>query len=129
MAKFTKADKALFAKGGRNKALPEDVKEARKVTRVEVERILAAISTMDDDQFRIYEKSPERNQLERTIISIFKKAIKEGDNHRLNFLLDRMVGPVPKIVDATVKEKGKSERVLDAVEQLKVLIYSKEKRK
>lgn len=129
MPKFTKNDKHLFAKGGRNKGRPEDVLEARKMNRAEVEAILQKISLMSPDDLEVYAADPSRVMLELFVISIYRKGVKEGDTHRMNFLLDRMVGPVPKVVDATIKDKGKSQRVLDAVEQLKVLIYAKEKRK
>jgi hypothetical protein len=96
---FTKEDKHLMAKGGRNKRLPPDLKAARKARRVDVEIALEQFVSMSWDELKEYDKRPEATMFEKMVISVIKGAVQGGDQSKLSFILDNWVGPITKRVE------------------------------
>ena len=75
--------------------LPEDIKKARKLTQVKLERILNKYIYMDRAEFQLMaEKETGMPVLECLVVSILSRATLEGDEKRLEFLLKRLIGPV-----------------------------------
>ena len=63
-------------------------------------------------------KAPETPALELMIAQVMSKAIVNGDQVRLNFLLDRIVGKVPDRVQQTVTFKDSVDSLLEEFDKL-----------
>lgn len=89
--------------GGRIK-LPEDVKQAKNMNRVELERTLNRLVHMTPMQLKEILNAPNTPVFEVMIAQIVTKAAQQGDHMRLNFLLDRMVGKVKEHIEHTIRK-------------------------
>lgn len=49
---------------------------------------------MTTDEIKAIQKDPSTTMIEHLIISILGKAAKDGDQKRMNMILDRVIGPV-----------------------------------
>ena len=76
--------------------VPEDVKQARKLTRMELERILNEYVYLSKGEITDRLKSTGTPALELIIGSIIVKAVTAGDQQRMNFLLDRLGVRIPE---------------------------------
>lgn len=99
MAKGKKTGGRNFKKGasGNPKGpapLPEDIKETRKLTQIEFERIANKYLFARKDEIAKASVDPNTPVIELLIGSIIHKAVVEGDERRLDFLLARLVGKV-----------------------------------
>lgn len=74
--------------------IPADVKEARKLNQIEFERIVNKFLYMTREEVSKYAQAPGTPTLELLIASILSKAVTQGDQSRLNFVLDRLIGKV-----------------------------------
>lgn len=74
--------------------MPPELKEAKKLTQTQIEIALTQFLAMDDKQLRAIIKDPKSTRLQAIIASIVDKAIKIGDQQRLDFLLNRIIGKV-----------------------------------
>lgn len=120
--------KHAFKKGqsgnpsGRPK-LPADILEGRKLNQIEVARILNRFSNYTLIQLKEILESPESTTLELAIGKIMAEGIKTGDQSRINFILDRMIGKVPDKIELSGEVKNeitvKKESVEDRIKQLK----------
>lgn len=84
----------------------EDLKLARKLTRVEFERVANKYLYMNF--FDIQKAMNPENKmnipvLDYMILSVMYHAIKEGDQKRLDFLLDRTIGQAVKRIQVTTE--------------------------
>jgi hypothetical protein len=86
-------------------ALPEDIKEARTLNKLEFERIVNKYLYLTPDEILAIVNSHQAPSIELMIASIINSATKHGDHFRLNFLLDRVIGPIVK--EAKIKEETK----------------------
>ena len=97
--------------------VPAEIKEARKMTRAEVEEILNKYLQMDLGELNRKllkmqaDVQAQRNtgipMIEAMILTLTNKALVEGDHVRLDFLLDRIIGPVEKkisVIDETPRD-------------------------
>lgn len=87
-------------------AVPADIKAMREFNASEFERVFNKFIFMNQDELTAATKRKDFNVLEMMVLSIMQKAVKEGDQKRMNFLLDRMVGPVVRKVDHTSDGKA-----------------------
>lgn len=99
MAKGKKTGGRDFKKGqsGNPKGpapLPEDIKEARKITQIEFERLANKYLSARKEDIAKASADPNTPVLELIISSIIHKAVVEGDERRLDFLLTRLIGKV-----------------------------------
>ena len=103
--------------------LPEEVKAARKYTRGEIEVLIAKYGDMSTDELLAIAKDPKSRVIEAMIASIAAWGIKKGDQARLNFILDRTIGPVPRQIDANVTADIRSTGLesLDKAHQKQIL--------
>lgn len=86
---FLKGNKARLGKG-----TPEDIKELRALTRDSWERSANKAIHMSIEDLLEVKKNPKTTALDMMIVSVLIKAIKDGDEKRLNFFLDRLIGKV-----------------------------------
>lgn len=86
--------------------LPEDLKAARKLNKTELERILNEYIHMSLTEIQRRAGHPETSALEVLVAKVLAEGIKRGDEKRLGFLLDRLVGPVKRSVSVEGGEDG-----------------------
>lgn len=77
-----------YAKGGYY--IPHDIKEARKIKTLDVERIVNQFLQWPLQTLIDYCKDVQNPVLECLIASVLVKAIQQGDPLRLSFILDRL---------------------------------------
>ena len=96
--------------------VPEDLKNARKLTKVQFEILINKYLFSPKQVLAAAAQNPDTPVLELLIGSIMHKAVVEGDERRLNFLLDRLLGKVTEKV-SHVDADGK------AMQLPQVMIY------
>lgn len=112
--KWKKGDKAASLAGQKSsRALPPDLKDARKIRSVEFESIIykymdhspLEIKEILDNNYEIVEgkKVSKLPSKELIILKLVHKAIEDGDVSRLNLLLDRSIGKVVDKIDVDAK--------------------------
>ena len=79
--------------------LPDDLKRARALLKEDFERCAHQLLQMTHQQLDELLKDKTSNLLQLMVAGIMGKAISQGDQVRLNFLLDRIIGPLPKSVE------------------------------
>lgn len=87
--------------------MPLDVKEARKLNQVELHRTLNEFLHCTREKLKERVNSPDATVFEICLGSIIKNAIDRGDQNRLNFLLDRLVGKSKESIEITSHESIK----------------------
>lgn len=79
-----------------NLPIGDDLKNARKLTRAEFERLANKYLFMPfqemSDLLQNKERNPNVPVIELAIMSIYYHAIKDGDEKRLNWVMDRVLG-------------------------------------
>ncbi len=101
--------KKLFEKGqsgnpsGKAK-VPNDIKEVRKVSQFELERAINRLIWLPLEQLRVVIKDPKTPILEIMLATIMAQCAQKGDQQRLEFLLNRMIGKVKDIIDVKHSE-------------------------
>ena len=103
MAKGKKTGGKDFAPGhgvGRPK-LPPDLKAAQQLTNARLRELLNGFLYMTPAQLTERLESPEVTMLEGFVGSILQKGVLLGDQARLNFLFDRLVGKVTDKVEVS----------------------------
>ena len=104
-----KPPKKPFKKGnpggpGRPKKDPELAK-AQKITRTQAEGLLTKFMVMNIDDLEAILKDRTRPVMEHIIGRICIMAIKTGDQSRLGFVLDRLIGKVENRVEIGIKPR------------------------
>lgn len=89
--------------GGRRK-LPDDIKEARKVTQDELERSINRAVFSTRAELAALVKDPGTRMLDVMVASIVAQASQKGDQQRLDFLLNRMIGKVKDRIEVKPQE-------------------------
>lgn len=79
--------------GGRPK-LPEELKHAKRITQIELERVLNEFLFLTTPELNERLSSSSATQIERIVGVLIERAAETGDHQRLGFLLDRLVGRV-----------------------------------
>lgn len=82
--------------------MPPELKAVRKLNRHEVEICLSKIIKMGDAEREFIILDPESSGMEKITARIVTEAIKCGDEKRLGFLFDRLVGKVQDKVEVTM---------------------------
>lgn len=99
-------------------SMPEDLRQARKVNKAEIERILNQYLNAPFGDLMAQVKDPTKTTLEILVMSILIQAIKRGDHDRLNFVLDRLIGKVKNNVTLELETKSFHEQVVEFVEAI-----------
>jgi len=92
--------------------VPQDLKEARSLNRIELDRLLNKYIYMTAPEINSAVRSTELPMIELITAKVLAKAFNDGDTKRLEFILDRLLGPpsfqppTPTAIDvkATVKK-------------------------
>jgi hypothetical protein len=74
--------------------LPDDIKEARKLNKLEFERIVNKYLYMKKEEITEALRDPDTPAIEMAVAQLIVKGITLGDPVRLNFLLERLLGKV-----------------------------------
>lgn len=93
--------KGVSGNAGRTKLskLPEELRGILSLTQFELTKTISKYARMTDAEGAKVEQNPELPKLDRAILSILNKSIKDGDYARLTFLLDRCVGKAPVAIE------------------------------
>lgn len=73
---------------------PEDIKEARKLTQIELERAVNKYLYLSRAELKAAIEQPGTPMLDLMIASIVAQAAQKGDQVRLDFILNRIIGKV-----------------------------------
>ena len=79
--------------GGKVK-IPDDIKEARKLTQLDLERVINSLLYLTKEALQAKIKDPQTPMIEMIAASIMAQAAVKGDHMRLDFILQRMIGKV-----------------------------------
>lgn len=118
MAKGFKTGGKNFQKGvvtnpaGRPPLSPE-IKEARRLTQTRFIELTNQYINMSKEELKAAEQNPKTTILELMVLKVMQHAIAKGDQLRLNFILERLIGKVPTPIDMDVSP--------EALEHLKML--------
>lgn len=80
-------------------ALPVELKQARKARRVDIELKLEKFMELPYSELLEINKSLKASVFERILAAVIINGIKQGDQTRLQFILDNWVGPLPKKIE------------------------------
>ena len=99
-------EKTRFKKGvspnpGGKRKLPEDIKKARALNQIELERVCNKQLWMTRDELKDLMKDPAANMLELTVASILGQAMQKGDQQRLEWIAMRLIGRVSDRIEVT----------------------------
>lgn len=78
--------------------VPEELKAARRLNKTTLERILNEYIHLPMVELAEKVKDPSTPAIELMVAKVLHEAIKRGDEKRLGFILDRLVGAVKKTV-------------------------------
>src|SRR5436190_23027195 len=76
-------------------SLPEDLKRARSINRIEFERILNEYLNFRIEELESKLSDPSTRAIELIIAKVILENIKRGDPARMTFLFERLVGRPP----------------------------------
>ena len=88
-----------------SRALPEEIKEARKRNAVEIEGSIYNYMGSNLRELKAAYANPTTPSKDLVVIKILIKAIELGDHARLEFLFNRTIGKVVDKIDHTVEQK------------------------
>lgn len=86
--------------------LPEDIRQARKLNKIELERVLNEYIYLNASEIKARLQDTTTPALELMVGKIIAESIKKGDERRLSFLLDRLIGAVKTKVSVDGGEDG-----------------------
>ena len=98
--------------------VPQDVRDARKINKVQVEQILNQYLNLPFGELQAAIRDPTKTTMEVLVMSILIQAIKKGDHDRLNFVLDRLIGRVKNNVSFDIQTKSFHEQAVDYIESI-----------
>jgi len=81
--------------------VPEYLKKARKMTKLKFEEILQKYIYCTSDELKEALLSKETTALELCVVKVLHESIRRGDQKRLEFILDRLIGKVKSELDVT----------------------------
>ena len=104
-------------------AVPDDLKRATRLTQTEFLRKANQFIAMTAVELHATAKDPKTTALELLIISIIQKGVIEGDEKRLGFLLDRLIGKQIQhmVIDASIETTRNVNLSVLSVDELKTL--------
>lgn len=77
--------------------VPEYVKSARKLTQVKFAEVLYKYINATFEDLKEVIENPKTPSLDLIVVKVLTEAIKHGDEKRLNFILERMIGKVKEV--------------------------------
>jgi hypothetical protein len=111
-------ERASLAGKKSSTALPPELKEARLLNSNKVEELLYKYMNASLEELDAAKANPLTPMMELVVIKILEKAVKEGDHHRLEFLLSRTIGRIVDRVqiDARIQTKTLHDQIIDIIE-------------
>lgn len=97
----TQFQKGVSGNPGGRAPLPEDVRKAKDLTAVEFTRIINSFFHIKTEQLDKIIASPDSTNLQKLVGGILSRAIKEQDQVRATFLLDRSIGKVKEQIEVS----------------------------
>lgn len=82
-------------------AVTPQLKQLKKLNQESLAKILNELAHASIQELAAMSKETHRSVFEMIIISILKKAYEQGDQQRVNFILDRLIGKVKDQVEHT----------------------------
>lgn len=101
---------------------PLDIIRARQMTRAEFERIANTLIYMTRRELTAKTDDPTSTVFELLVASILHKAVVEGDERRLAFVLEQVLGKLPQRLEHSNPDG--SEMKLFTADQLKLMAKS-----
>lgn len=102
--------------------VPADIREARKISQFEFERIVNKYLFMDDSEFEADLARPNATKFERLVGGIIDKAIKKKDERKAEWILARTLGKMRERLEVSSKSLRvnvtASQGALPSIEQL-----------
>lgn len=89
--------------------LPREIRDARALTKLEFERLANQYLYLTPEETAARLADPSTKNIDRVVTAIIGAAIEHGDEKRLNFLLDRLIGKVADKVDGTMTIRNEAE--------------------
>lgn len=86
--------------------LPPEVKAMRKLTKTEFETVVHSLSFMGRAELKKVMANPKSTALELMVCAVVMYAINRGDQGRIDFILDRIIGRVPQKVEQSGPDGG-----------------------
>lgn len=83
--------------GTGRKPMPPEVKASAKLTRTEVQAVMANYIHMDMETLQKKIKDKSLPMIDHMVMMICYKAWKDGCHQRLNFMFDRLIGKVKEV--------------------------------
>lgn len=117
---FKKGNQAGKGKG--RPSMPKDLKEVKSLTKSHVEKVMNKFADMTKAEIEAVIRDPNTTMLEHMVGSIAIKAVKDGDQQRLNFLLDRTIGKVKEVKEIVLPEPTYIQRTSGEVLELGVAL-------
>lgn len=96
---FKKGNKAAEGKG--RPQVPPELKAARKLTRPQVELVFTKYLHATPAEVDAVLASPDTPFIDRIVLAIAQRALDDGDQAALNFMLDRTIGKVKDHLEVT----------------------------
>ncbi len=128
MAKGTKTGGRNFVVGNAGgpgaPKVPDDIKKARKLNRIEFERILNKYIHVKLGDLHGIIKDPHTEVLDGIVCKILSKGFNEGDPRRLEFVIDRLIG---KVQEAQQEMENPDAAKDDTINKLVELIVKEKK--
>lgn len=81
--------------------IPPEVKEAYKLTQHRFTLLVNKYLSMNREQLRAAAQDPAATTLDLIVLKVIQQAIEKGDQVRLSFILDRLIGKVVDKIEST----------------------------
>lgn len=82
--------------------LPPEIKEAYKLTQTRFIELVNKYLSMNREEISLASQDPKATTLDLIVLKILQQAIVKGDQIRLTFLLDRLLGKLPNSIDMAI---------------------------
>lgn len=79
--------------------LPEDLRKSKKMNKIIFQGLLMKYLNCSLTELKKFKADSETKALDRIVISVIINAISKGDEKRLGFLMDRIIGKVKDEVE------------------------------
>ena len=95
---FVKGNKA--AKGKGRPKVPDDLKNANKLTNTILEAKIRMFLAMTTEQLKDLREDPNSQMIDLAICAIIAKAVSGSDQQRLDWVITRLLGKIPDKVES-----------------------------
>ena len=97
--------------------MPEYMKAAKKLNKIKFEEILNKYINCTIDDLQMHLKDKNTPALDLIVIKVLLEGIKRGDEKRLGFVLDRLIGKVKDSIEITADINMDEEKTLEEISE------------